>query len=269
MKKLMTITAAVVICAVITIAASWGIIARAQQNNNNTGTLRIAETGVLNPISFFDANNNLTGIGLAIAHEMAKDMGKALEYDLMAPAACFMAVQTGTHDLAIGFTITPGRQEQFYMLDPIIMGSNMIITRQDYNGFNGKETAEEVRAHASNGRVGGLGGTLSQTIAENIVANGTGTAVVFTNLTEMVLGLRSGVIDHFVWEFFQSPSGYTIWTDLFTVNPDIKAINVTIQAGYISGIIMHGNTELKAQLNATIARIIADGTLDEIFKQFS
>lgn len=232
-------------------------------------TLTVATNAEFPPFEYKEGRN-IVGIDIAIAQEIANDLGMKLKIVDMPFDSVVTSVQTGKSDLAIaGLTITEDRQQNIDFSNPYFDATQYIIVKNTDNTFSECTTAEEAEAKIaslSSPKIGVQNGTTGYFYAKG---NGdwfegfaNATVSGFTSGALAVADLIGGKLDMVIIDKLPAKS-------LFSANSsDIKLIEIDLtQEEYAVGIAKN-RIGLTAAVNATLERIIKSGRLDEIKAQY-
>jgi polar amino acid transport system substrate-binding protein len=211
------------------------------------GKLTVCTNPPYEPFEYNDASGNVVGLDMDIVGEVAKDLGVTLATTVTP----FEGIQsgadlnTGNCDVvASGITITADRQAKIDFSDPYFNADQGLLvpegsTLKDLASLKGKN-------------VGVQQATTGETWAKD---NGLD-AVTFEELGLQIQALKTGQVD-------------AVINDIAVLGPFVSqgfkvAANFSTAEQYGLGV-KKGNTALLTAINATLARIHADGTYDAIY----
>ncbi len=195
-------------------------------------------------------HGKIVGIDVDLAQEIAKDQNKQLVIEEFNFDGLITALQAGKIDMiAAGMTVTPDRAKSVDFSDSYYSASQMIMVRRD---------EKRIRSKADlNGRTVGVElGTTGDELLKNLPNIN---AVQFPILPAALQELRGGKIDAIVLD--NAPA--IIYAK---VNSDVKVLPNKLSQEQYAIAIAKGRPELLAQINRTIARVKADGSLDKSIK---
>jgi len=229
-------------------------------------TLRFACYGYEYPVTYYDSNNHLAGIESDLGAVFGQKMNKKVTYDVMDWQSLFVAVDSGTHDLVVGLTITDDRKVNNDFTQPIADVGLMFIAKADDTSLDGK-TAAEIEAAMNGKKVGTILGSAHDDYLETIPGI---TCVNYENTGLMAIALQAGLIDYFMWEYTMSEQTGKVIKDptLFGTNPNIKLIETPMKVDQIGIMVKKGNTKLLNQLNDILTEIKADGKMEQIITKY-
>ncbi len=207
------------------------------------------------PFEFIAADGNglcgeFDGIDVAIANEIAKDMGATLEVSNMDFNSIIPAVEAGKADIGIaGMTVTADRLENVDFSDPYWVAVQTILV----DGENTDITSVETLKGKTVGVVTGYTGDLTLSEIEGIEL------ARYQKGIDAVQDLLNGKIDAAV---IDSPTA----ASFIAKNPSLKGItdDSVFETEAYAVAIKKGNTELLEKVNATITRLNESGEIAKI-----
>jgi ABC-type amino acid transport substrate-binding protein len=199
------------------------------------------------------------GIDIEIMQRIAAELGVELQFERMEFDPLFGAVQTGQIDCAISsITITADREKTVNFTDPYYIANQGVLVRQsstidDIDSLNGTKVVVQAS-------------TTGQYWADdNLLDTGRIDAsdyAMFGDVPAAALTVENGQNDAFIVD---TPVAYGYANDTAF---DLK-VGFIIETNENYGIMIpQGEPELKAAINAILAEMIADGTLDEIINRW-
>lgn len=221
-----------------------------------SGKLVVGTSADYPPYEFhamIDGKDQIVGFDMNIAKAVADDLGVELEIQDLGFDAALQAVQTGLVDLGIGgINPTPDRQEAFEISDIYYTAEYVaLISKEKMAEFNelsdldGKEIGVQT-ASVQEGFVN-----------ENLKPS---SLLSLPKITDLVIQLNSGLIDAIILEKNVAESYVKANSELAMANIDFS--NEDIEGGS-AVIASKGNTELMAEVNKTLKRLIEDGSIDK------
>lgn len=194
--------------------------------------------------------NEIVGFDIDIAKEIAKDLGAELEIKDMNFDSLLNELDTGRVDLVIsGLSPTPERAEQVDLSKIYYKAEQSVVTRTaDKDKYATMDSLEGAK-------IGVQKGSIQEGIAKEIAG---AKLTSLAKINDIVMQLKSNRVDAAIIEgpvaasFVKNVEGITI-TD---------AVPVTEDEGYVIGV-KKGNKELLDQVNATLDRLMSDGSIDK------
>jgi len=272
MKKLITIILmATMSLALITGCSSTDSDSEQNTANNEQATEQETETDEDNtlvmftnaefaPFEYFEGEN-IVGVDVDIATEIAKDLGKELKVEHIDFSSIVPAVINDKADIgAAGMTITPARMEEVDFSIPYVESIQHIIYK---NGAEIK-SMEDLKGKKIGVQLGTTGDlAISSAISEGDLKDSGAETKTYKNALEASQDLLLGRIDAVV-------------IDKLTAEQIVKNNNEelgTVIFGDISesyGIcVKKGNKELLDSINKTLERLISEGKIEEFIKNHS
>lgn len=238
--------------------------ANESQGSANTGTaskkLIVGLSADFPPYEFKIKNENgdneIVGFDVEIAKEIAKDLGAEVEFKDMLFDSLLNELDSGRVDLVIsGLSPKPERAKQVDLSQIYYKAEQSVVSvTKDKDKYNTMESMEGLK-------IGVQKGSIQEDIAKTI------TGAKLTSLgkiNDIIMQLKSGRVDVAIIEgpvaesFVKNVEGISI-TD---------AKPVTEDEGYVVGV-KKGNKEMLDQVNATLDRLIGDGSIDKFVTEAS
>ncbi|MEK5476390.1 transporter substrate-binding domain-containing protein [Paenibacillus sp. FSL R5-0407] len=238
--------------------------ANESQGSANTGTaskkLIVGLSADFPPYEFKIKNENgdneIVGFDVEIAKEISKDLGAEVEFKDMLFDSLLNELDSGRVDLVIsGLSPKPERAKQVDLSQIYYKAEQSVVSAtKDKDKYNTMESLEGLK-------IGVQKGSIQEDIAKTI------TGAKLTSLgkiNDIIMQLKSGRVDVAIIEgpvaesFVKNVEGISI-TD---------AKPVTEDEGYVVGV-KKGNKEMLDQVNATLDRLIGDGSIDKFVTEAS
>ena len=209
------------------------------------GTILMATNAEFEPWEFHD--------GDAIAGAIAEKLGMELKVEDMAFDAIIPSVASGKCDFAMaGMTVNPERAASVDFTDTYASSSLVILVKADNTEITGEDT---LAGHV----VGAQLGTTGDTTASDIC--GDDKVERYNTFFEAVQSLKQGKIDAVLLD--KAPANVFL-----SQNDDLKQAGEELGKEEYAIAVEKGNTELLEKLNAAIAELKEDGTIDEIVNKY-
>lgn len=229
-------------------------------NDGNTKKLIVGTSADFPPYEFKIMNdsgkNEIVGFDIEIAKEIAKDLGMEIEVKDMLFDSLLNELESGRVDLVIsGLSPKPEREKQIDMSQIYYTAEQAIVVRtEDKDKYNTMESLEGKKI-----------GVQKSSIQEDMAKEITGAKLTsLGKINDIIMQLKSGRVDVAIIEgpvaksFVKNVEGISI-TDAKPENED---------EGYVVGV-KKGNKELLDQVNATLDRLIKDGSIDKFVTEAS
>lgn len=171
-------------------AQATGLLAKVKAKNSIT----VANTQGHAPWDFLDENNQLTGLGVELASEVAKRMGiENVEFVSARFADLIPGVKSGRFDLVIaGHTITDARKKIVDFSIPYMTVGTSIFVRSDDDSF--KEFDDIAKR-----KIGVLAGSIQEKFLANEHADKAVQVSTYENPTQALSDLSFGRIDGVIY----------------------------------------------------------------------
>ena len=214
--------------------------------------LRIVTTSGFAPYEYYDENNNLTGIDIDIANDIAKSMGKEVEIKDVPFDSLLTAVSNGDADLAIaGLSITVERKKtvDFSMVYAI---SNQAVIVKKGSGVNltnldGKNISVEID-------------TTADTYATNNYKNAT--IVRQKDYVDVLSDLLNGKSDCIIMDLVPA-------RELIKGHDNLEIFDGVLFSDTYGIAVRKGNIDLLQQVNKILGKEVADGTIEKYTLKYS
>ncbi|WP_410768650.1 transporter substrate-binding domain-containing protein [Fontibacillus sp. BL9] len=201
-------------------------------------------------------DNEIVGFDIEIAKEIAKDLGAELEIKDMQFDSLLNELESGRVDLVIsGLSPKPERAEQIDMSQIYYKAEQSIVSlTENKDKYATMESLEGLK-------IGVQKGSIQEDMAKT-VPNAKLTSL--GKINDIIMQLKSGRVDVAIIEgpvaesFVKNVEGLSI-TD---------AKPVTEDEGYVVGV-KKGNKEMLDQVNATLDRLLSDGSIDKFVTEAS
>jgi len=233
-----------------TAAESEGETAAEEEKTAEGGTLIMGTNATFPPYEYYEGDE-IVGIDVEIAQAIGEKLGmevtvEDMEFDALIPALASNKVDI----VAAGMTVTPERQESVNFTDTYATAAQVIIVKQ------GSDIAS---SEDLNGKILGVQmGTTGDSLASEIE----GAQVErFNKYFEAIQSVLQGKIDAVIIDsapakaFAEKDENLVILDEALSSEDYAMAIN-------------KDNTELLDKVNAAIAELDEEGTLDEIVNKY-
>jgi len=250
MKKAVKILSVVLaVAAVITLFAACG-------KKEEVKTLTFGTNAEFPPFEFVASEgviDTYDGIDMAIAKQVAEDNGYTAKIENMEFDSLLVAIQNGQIDAAIaGMTIKPERLESVDFSTPYYTATQVMIVNKDSTIAKASDMADK-KIVVIQGYTG-----------ESCVKDMGYKYEAFKKGSEAILELTNGKCDVVV---IDSATAKSYVGD----NPDLKIVEDAdaFEGEEYAIAVKKGNTELLNQINATLEKMLADGTIEALGAKYA
>lgn len=250
MKKLFAVLLSAMLLLVM---AACGEQPQTPDDTQEPAVLHMATEGTFPPYEYYD-NGQLVGIDIEVAGAIAEKLGMKLETTDIAFDSIIPGVQAGKYDIGMaGVTVSEDRLQQVNFSDSYATGVQVVIVKE-----GGKVQSLDDMADAIIGTQSGTTGFIyaSGDFGDDHVKS-------FTKTTDAVEALKNGQVDCVLLDNAPAEA-------LVDANPDaglsILETAYTVEDYAIA--INKENTDLQAKINAALAELVADGTLQSIIDKY-
>ena len=223
-------------------------------------TLLVGTTGDYRPLSFCEADGTYWGFSIEVAREIAKGLGVETKFvkTSWSTLTADVLAEPQTFDLAMGgITITDTRKETMLMSEGYLANGKTILCRAtDADRFHtlADLDKEDVRVMVNPGG-------LNEKFANEKLTHAT--IIVHQKNEEIPSLIAEGEADVMITEITEAP--YYVQTDSRLAAP---LLNEPFTKGEIGVLMRQGQEDLLQQVNKTIQRMKADGTLRLLHEKY-
>ncbi|SDR59264.1 amino acid ABC transporter substrate-binding protein, PAAT family [Rhizobiales bacterium GAS113] len=217
--------------------------------------IRITAEVTSPPFGILDQSGQPDGSEIAVARQLAKDLGVELELVQVTAPQRIPALLSGRADVAISsLSITVDRAKTVAFANPHGVLS-VVITASE-------KTAIKAPADLAGKRIAITRATLEEATVPKIAPNDA-KLVFFDDIAATIQALLSGQVDAAAFSAFAAKS-------IADRNPDMKLENkFTVATAYYAAAIRQGDQELLRFLNTWVFLRTQDGTLASIYEKYT
>ena len=220
------------------------------------GKLTIATSPDFPPFEYLDDNGNVAGIEIEIMELICKELGVELVIEQMNFDSVLPGVQAGKYDVGVsGISVTPAREKNTLFTDPYCLAAQAIVV------LNGSSIT--CKADLEGKTIAVQSGTTAEAYA---MENGY-TFNAYTANTDAQEALLAGKVDAWVIDDLtaadmvalynaENPEALVVLGEAMTTEPYAFAFKL-------------GNDELVGAINEIINKLVADGTVADIFAKYN
>lgn len=237
--------------------AKDGSAAAETTKTSDSDTLVMATNATFPPYEYVDGEE-CKGIDIEIAQAIADAMGKKLEVDDIDFDSIIPAITTGKADMALaGMTVTDERKENVDFSDSYATGVQVIIVPEDSDITSPDDLANDKMIGVQQGTTGHI---YCSDTPEN-GGFGEDHVTAYPNGASAIQALQTGKVDAVVID--NEPAKAFV-----AENPGLKILDTEYVTEDYAIAVKKGNTELLDQINETLAKLKADGTLQSIIDKY-
>lgn len=252
MNKKITIIICVIIFAIVAIAIGTTL----KGEGKETPREKLFIVGLddsFPPFGYRDENNEIVGLDIDLAREVAKELGKEVRFQPISWASKEQEIDSGNIDcIWNGFAYSKERAETMTLSAKYIKGQMYFITRGDSKN----KTQEELEGLT----IGVQSGSVQEADLEKSEFGKKCKIVAFEDFLTACMDLENGGLDAV---YCSSTYGNYI---IKTKNKDYNTIastGITNASGSVVAFKL-GNTELRDEVNEALKKMEEDGRLEEI-----
>ena len=254
MKKMISIVLAIALMAICFAGCSDAGMTVA--DIQKAGKLTIATSPDFPPFESLDDNGEVTGIEIEIMELICAELGVELAIEQMNFDSVLPGVQAGKYDVGVsGISVTPAREKNTLFTDPYCLAAQAIVV------LNGSSIT--CKADLEGKTIAVQSGTTAEAYA---MENGY-TFNAYTANTDAQEALLAGKVDAWVIDDLtaadmvalynaENPEALVVLGEAMTTEPYAFAFKL-------------GNDELVGAINEIINKLVADGTVADIFAKYN
>jgi polar amino acid transport system substrate-binding protein len=230
--------------------------------------LLVATNAEFEPFESLTAEGEFVGFDIDLMNAIAAKMGYEVQYENMEFDGVVAAVANGTTDLAIsGLTINAKRAKSVNFSDPYYDGAAqvLIVAKNDtyYTGTDKATLDNQLKGQ----NIGVCSGYTGQFYAEGSEDWGFqkiegATVKIYENISLAIADLKAGNINAIIMDD-------SVAKEAASANSDVaKVIDVALTVEEYGIAIDKTNPELKEKVDAALAELVEDGTVDKLLKKY-
>ena len=230
----------------------------AAEESQNAGkdTLVMATNAAFPPYEYVDGEE-YKGIDIEISQAIADDLGMKLQVDDMDFDSIIPAITTGKADMSLaGMTVTEDRKKNVNFSDSYATGVQVIIVPEDSDITGPDDLSDKL--------IGVQQGTTGDICCSDTPENGgygEDHVVAYQNGASAVQALKTGKVDAVVID--NEPAKAFV-----AENEGLKILDTEYITEDYAIAIAKDNTELLDKVNASLAKLKADGTVQSIIDKY-
>lgn len=233
-------------------------------------TLKVATNAEFPPFEYME-NDKIIGFDIALIKLICKRMGYNVEVESMEFDAALLAVQAGTHDIAIaGITKNDERDEMMDFSDDYFSAAQVVVVKSDNTEYDNIKNADELAEALIGKKINVAFGQIAQFYAEGdenfsypgikdatvVRQSSVNTAILATDKTSVTI-----CDDTVAQTIVANTNGqYKV------VSYNNETIKLTDEK-YAIGV-KNGNTELISKINEALKAFSEDGTIEKLKEEF-
>lgn len=226
----------------------------------NKGVLVVGSDVPYGVMEFFDENNQISGIDVDIAQEIASQLGVQMIFKDYDWDQIFPLVKSGEIDFAISsITITPERQAEMLFSDHYFHGGQVIIVRKDNQEIHGVSDLSDKKIAVQEG---------TTSFDEAKKCTNDELVIQYRNFDVSASGegiindLRTSKFEAIIVDYIQA-------LDIIRNNNDLKIVGVPFTRELYGIVTKMGNDTLIEKINSILQKMETDGTLDNIINKWT
>ena len=216
-------------------------------SSSNGDTLIMATEAGFAPYEYTEDGENVVGVDVDIANEIANAMGKELVIHNMTFDGALMAVQQGQADFAAaGISVTPEREEVMDFSIEYATSRQVVVVLKDAGKIASVDDVTE----------GTLVGVQMGTTADGYCADLGCEVKQYNKYAEAAMELKNDKLDCIVMDSLPAEQ-------LVAANDELEILDGELFTDKYAIAVQKGNTELLDQINEVLQTLIDEGKIDE------
>lgn len=236
-------------------ASSGSAAAEGSASGESSSVVVVGTNPTFAPFEYQDDEGNMTGFDLDLMTAIGEDQGFEVEFQSMEFDALIGALTTGQIDaVAAGMSFDPKRNNVIFS-DPYMDASLGIMVAADNTDIT---SADDLAGKTVAAQIGTTGADEATALEEA----GTATAKLLDNYNTCVQDLLTGGCDAIIIDI---PVAQSYMAEH---EGEVKLTGEPYAADYYGIVVDEDNQALMDKINAGLANVIADGTLDELCEKY-
>lgn len=272
MKKLMTVMTAMIMA--LSLAACGGSNSKDSGDGGKLAAIQEAGKVVMctdaawAPFEYIGANGDVTGIDAEIGAKIAEELGVELEIVNMSFDSIPTYLANGDADMALAcITITDERKEEMLFSDPYTTVQQYMVVMADDNETT---TLDALGGKAAGTHLGTTGDFLLQDEnADGVLKDNNVENKQYKALPDAALAMKSGELQAIVCDSVLAENIVKANGDAFKCFPVKYADGKEADVEEIGVAVNKESGDLMEKINEVLAKLIEDGTIDELYVKHS
>ena len=248
MKKLIVIVLSALM--LLSCLTACGASGKTLADIQKAGKLTIATSPDFPPFESLGENGEVTGIEIDILNLICAELGVQVDFDSVLPG-----VQAGKYDMGVsGISVTPAREENTLFATPYCLAAQAIVVLKD-SSITCKADLEGKTISVQTG-----------TTAEEFCMGAGYTVNAYTANADAQEALLSGKVDAWVIDDLTAAEMVKLYNE---ENGDtLVVLGEAMTTEPYAFAFMKGSDDLVKAINEIINKLVADGTVAEIFAKY-
>jgi len=250
MKKMICVLMAAVM--MVALLAGCGASGKTLEDVQKAGKLTIATSPDFPPFESLGENGEVFGIEIDILNLICAELGVELEINQMDFESVLPGIQAGKYDVGVsGISVTPDREENTLFTAPYCLAAQAIVVLKD-SPITCKADLEGKTVSVQTG-----------TTAEEFCMGAGYTVNAYTANADAQEALVSGKVDAWVIDDLTAAEMVKLYNEEHGETLVVLSEAMTTEPYAFA--FMKGNDDLVNAINEIINKLVADGTVAEIF----
>ncbi|MGN0320514.1 MAG: transporter substrate-binding domain-containing protein [Lachnospira sp.] len=222
---------------------------------NPTRTLNVGTSGLVEPMNYFDSNQQLTGFDVELIKRMAVYLNADIHLEAMSFDALVASLESGKLDMVVSdLNVTEERKEVILMSDTYRVSQTSVMVKKDRLSSNYVNAITSV-SQLSGKKIGIVqGSSYEQAVKDRIK----GCQLISTaSYADSIAELQSGKIEAYICD--EPIAKYQI-----DQTEGIRVLDEMLTYDDYAFVLAKNNTKLQSELNQALSELKAEGVLDEL-----
>jgi len=256
MKKIIALVLSVLMIAACFAACGGSTKGLTLEDVQNAGKLTIATSPDFPPFEELQADGSVTGIEIDIMQMICDELGVQLEIKQMDFDSVLPGVQTGKYDVGVsGISVTPAREKNTLFTAPYCLAAQAIVVTSD-SAIASKADLEGKTVSVQTG-----------TTAEEFCMSSGYTVKAYAANSDAEMALTTAKVDAWVIDDLTAAEMVAVYNE---ENPDapLVILDEAMTTEPYAFAFRKGSEDLVAKIDEILNKLVADGTVAQLFAQY-
>lgn len=217
-------------------------------------TLKIGTSGLVEPMNYFDENQNLTGFDVEFIYRMGAYLNADIELEAMSFDALVASLESGRLDAVVSdLNVTEERKEVILMSEPYMVSETAVLVQEDRLGNEDRWITSTKQLQGK--RIGITEGSSYEPKITKLFPDAE--IVHISNYANCITAMQNGKIDAYITD---EPIARYQSAD----TPDITYLPELLTEDKYAYVVHPDNKELAGLVNQALAELKEEGVLEEL-----
>ena len=217
-------------------------------------TLKVGTSGLVEPMNYYDENQELTGFDLELIYRLAYYLDAEVKVEAMSFDALVASLESGKLDFVISdLNVTEERKEVILMSDPYMISETAVLVQKSRLGNEDKWITSTEQLNGKR-----IGITEGSSYENTITALFPDAEIVHVStFSDCITALQNGKLDAYITD-------EPIARSQISETPKITYLPELLTEDYYAYVLHPDNQELTKLVNKALAELAEEGVLDEL-----